>query len=170
MIGAPVYQRASRMASSAASAPVVPNTTRRGRTPRGQRGQPGGQPFPLVAGQVEIVHELAGLLGHRGGDGRVAVPGVGHREPGQHVHVLRAVGVPDQRAAAAHDGGRAVEQCEADLAGQLVPDLLTQDFLAGRPVAGALHARQQLLWASVHPFALADEPIAERPLIQLTLP
>ena len=33
MIGAPVYQRASLIASSAASAPVVPNTTRLRRSP-----------------------------------------------------------------------------------------------------------------------------------------
>ena len=53
---------------------------------------------------------------------------------------------------------------------QLVPDMLAQDVLAGRPVTGARHALQQLLWARVHPFALAEQPAIERPLVQLTLP
>jgi hypothetical protein len=152
MIGAPVYQRASLIASSAAFA---------GR----QRGQPGGEALPGLAGQVEVVQQPPRLHGQRGGHGGVAVPDVRHREPGQHVDVLLAVGVPDQGAVAAHDGRRAVEQREADLAGRLAAHLLAEDLLAGRPVRRPFDPLQQLLRAGVQPLPLLDEPVAESSLI-----
>src|ERR1700733_14123942 len=122
-MGAPVYQRASLIASSTASAPVTPKTTRLGSSPG---ARPAGQALTGLVRQVEVVHEAPGLVGHGLDHGRVAVPDVGDREAGQHVDVLLAVGVPDAGAAAAHDRGRAVEQGEADLAGRLAAHVLAQ--------------------------------------------
>src|SRR5712691_3883604 len=137
---------------------------------RRQLRQPPRQPLARLVREVEVVDELLRLRPHGLQDGGMPVAQVRDGEAGQHIDVLLVVCVPDARALAAHDRGRAVEQGEADLAGRLVREHLAQNLLRLRPVRGALNALAQLLRRGAHRSPLLDHAPLEASLVHRRLP
>src|SRR5205823_8323144 len=100
---------------------------------RSELNKPLCQSLAWLVRKVEVMDQPLALPADRLEHGLMAVAEVVDREAGEHVDVVLAVGVVDERSFAADDRRRALEQAETDLPGRLVCDLAAQDLLRLRP-------------------------------------
>ena len=94
-------RRTSLTAASLASAPELAKNTRPSAAAEKAEQSLGQGDLALVQEQVGGVRDAVHLAGHRLGDGRVGVAERAHRDAGDQVGVLTAIGVPDLAALAA---------------------------------------------------------------------